>query len=201
MRKVARKELLLVAVSIAVLAISHTFASVFVYYPVTVNLLPVNPPVRFQPGSNANRDDLGGSGFPYTGHTIGVSIGPDGASLELTLHPTKQHNYYLDVSRIENADDKAYYITVRVITAATLPSGSVARLLIYDAPSGGSIAIDVNLLATGDTPTPPVAIPAGAVWRIDLYIYIPEGSFVSATSASLQLIYSPSSETPPEAPP
>jgi hypothetical protein len=201
---VKRETVASTATIVAILMLSYAFASVFVYYPITVNLSPVNPPIKFIGGSNANGYDLGGGGDPYASNTIDVTIGSDGASLELTLHPTKQHNYYLDVSRIENTDGKAYYITIRVVTAADLPPGSVARLLIYDAPSGGSIAIDVNLLATGDTPTPPaspVAIPAGAVWRIDLYIYIPEGSSVSATSASLQLIYSPSDETPPTLPP
>jgi hypothetical protein len=190
-----------VALAIAII-LSYAFASVFVYYPVTVNLSPVNPPIRFQPGSNANRDDLGGGGSPYTSNTIGVIIGSDGASLTLTLHPTKQHNYYKDVSRIQNTDGKAYYITVRVKNAVnpSLPSSSVARLLIYSDPSGVTLVADVDLLATGDTSAS--AIPAGAVWRIDLYIKIPEGSAVSGTyTAEIQLIYSPSSETPPIVPP
>jgi hypothetical protein len=196
-----KKQALALSVALAIaIILSYAFASVFVYYPVTVNLSPVNPPIRFQPGSNANQNDLGGGGSPYTSNTIGVVIGSDGASLELTLHPTRQHNYYMDVSRIVNTEGTASYITVRVTSAALLPSGSVARLLIYDAPSGGSIVADVDLLETGDTPTPPVSIPAGAVWRIDLHIYIPEGSFVSSTSAVIQLIYSPSSETPPTLP-
>jgi hypothetical protein len=182
-----------VALAIAII-LSYAFASVFVYYPVTVNLSPVNPPIKFIGGSNANQSDLGGS------NTIGVIIGPNSTSLTLYLHPTIQHNYYRDVSRIENTDSKAYYITVRVITAATLPAGSNASLLIYNAPSGGSLVANVNLLATGYT-SATATIPAGAVWRIDLHIYIPEGSPVSATSASLQLIYSPSSETPLTVPP
>jgi len=188
-----------VALAIAII-LSYAFASVFVYYPLTVNLSPVSPPIKFLAGSNANQSDLGGGGSPYTSNTIGVTIGSDGASLTLTLHPTKQHNYYRNVSLIQNTDGKAYYITVRVNTAASLPAGSQARLLIYDAPSGGSLVANVNLLATGDT-SASATIPAGAVWRIDLYIFIPEGASVSATSASLQLIYSPSSETPPTVPP
>jgi hypothetical protein len=199
MKKVVRKELLFVAVSIAVLALSHVFASVFVYYPINVFLQPVSPPIKFLAGSNANQEDLGGSGSPYVSNRIGVTIGPEGASLTLTLHPTKQYNYYRNVSLIQNTDGKAYYITIRVNTPASLPPGSEARLLIYNAPSGGTIVANVNLLATGDTS--PVSIPAGAVWRIDLYIYIPEGSTVSPTSASLQLIYSPSNEAPPSIPP
>jgi hypothetical protein len=198
--KVKREIIAGVAAIVAVLIMSYAFASVFVYYPVTVNLSPVNPPIKFQTGNNANQKDLGGGGDPYTSNTIKVDIGSDGASLTLTLHPTKQYNYYKDVSRIRNTDGKAYYITVRVVTAASLPSGSVARLLIYNALSGGTLVANVNLLATGDT-SATATIPADAVWRIDLYIYIPEGSTASATSASLQLIYSPSSETPPTVPP
>ena len=186
-----------VALAIAII-LSYAFASVFVYYPITVNLSPVNPPIVFQYGRNANEDDLG------NGNIIGVSIGPDGARLTLTLHPTRQHNYYKEVSLIENTDGKAYYITVRVNSAANLPSGSVARLLIYDRPIGGTLVANVNLLATGDTSasaTISASGTPGSVWRIDLYIFIPEGSSVSATSAFVQLIYSPSSETPPEVPP
>jgi hypothetical protein len=192
-----------VALAIAII-LSYAFASVFVYYPVTVNLSPVNPPIRFQDGSNANREDLGGSGSPYTSNRIEVTIGSDGASLTLTLHPTKQHNYYRNVSLIQNTDGKAYYITVRVVSPATLPPGSQARLLIYNAPSGGTLVANVNLLATGDTSaTATIAASGnpGSIWRIDLYIFIPEGSTVSATSASLQLVYSPSNETPPTVPP
>jgi hypothetical protein len=192
-----------VALAIAII-LSYAFASVFVYYPVTVNLSPVNPPIKFQDGSNANQNDLGGSGSPYTSNRIEVTIGSDGASLTLTLHPTKQHNYYRNVSLIQNTDGKAYYITVRVVSPATLPPGSQARLLIYNAPSGGTLVANVNLLATGDTSaTATIAASGnpGSIWRIDLYIFIPEGSTVSATSASLQLVYSPSNETPPTVPP
>lgn len=202
--KVKREIVASIAAIVAVLMMSYAFASVFVYYPVNVNLSPVSPPIRFLDGSNANQNDLGGGGSPYASNTIGVTIGSDGASLTLTLHPTKQHNYYRNVSLIQNTDGKAYYITIRVNTAASLPSGSVARLLIYDRPSGGAKVADVSLLATGDTSataTISASGTPGSVWRIDLYIFIPEGSTPSATSANIQLIYSPSSETPPTVPP
>jgi hypothetical protein len=193
-----------VALAIAII-LSYAYSSVFVYYPINVSLQPVSPPIKFLAGSNANQNDLGGGGSPYVSNTIGVSIGSEGVSLTLTLHPTIQHNYYRNVSLIQNTDGKVYYITVRVVTAASLPSGSVARLLIYNAPSGGSIVANVNLLATGDT-TATATIAAsgnpGSIWRIDLHIYIPEGSTISGTpTAILQLIYSPSDETPPTLPP
>jgi hypothetical protein len=190
-----------VALAIAII-LSYAFASVFVYYPITVYLSPVNPPIRFLAGSNANQSDLGGGGSPYVSNTIGVIIGPNSTSLTLYLHPTIQHNYYRNVSLIVNTDGKAYYITIRVNSAANLPAGSQARLLIYNAPSGGSLVASVNLLATVETSAIISASgDPGSVWRIDLHIYIPEGSSVSATSASLQLIYSPSNETPPTLPP
>jgi hypothetical protein len=188
-----------VALAIAII-LSYAYSSVFVYYPISVSLQPVSPPIKFLAGSNANQSDLGGGGSPYVSNTIGVSIGSEGVSLNLTLHPTKQHNYYRNVSLIQNTDSKAYYVTIRVNTAASLPAGSVARLLIYNVPSGGTKVADVSLLATGDTSaTATIAASGnpGSIWRIDLYIFIPEGSTASATSASLQLIYSPSNEAPP----
>jgi hypothetical protein len=203
--KVKREIVASIAAIVAVLMMSYAFASVFVYYPINVSLQPVSPPIRFIGGSNANQSDLGGSGDPYTSNTIGVTIGSNGASLTLTLHPTRQHNYYRNVSLIQNTDGKAYYITVRVDPAAPaiLPSGSQARLLIYNAPSGGTLVANVNLLSGGDT-TASATIAAsgnpGSVWRIDLYIFIPEGPSVSGTSAQIQLIYSPSNETPPTLP-
>ncbi|MDT7895223.1 MAG: hypothetical protein RQ855_03385, partial [Desulfurococcales archaeon] len=65
-----------VALAIAII-LSYAFASVFVYYPLTVNLSPVSPPIKFLAGSNANQSDLGGGGSPYTSNTIGVTIGSD----------------------------------------------------------------------------------------------------------------------------
>ncbi|MGC9122145.1 MAG: hypothetical protein ACP5HP_04320, partial [Thermogladius sp.] len=58
-----RRVLALVAVAVFT---SIVFASVFVYYPVSVAVSPVSPPVYFAQGSNAGKDDLG------QGNTIGV---------------------------------------------------------------------------------------------------------------------------------
>ncbi len=182
------------ALAIAII-LSHAYSAVFVYYPITVGIQPVSPPIVFSPGSNAGQPDLG------PGNTIGVDIGTNNISLSLTLHPTYQHTYYHNLSLIVNNDTKAYYVTFRVTGAASLPSGSAARLLVYNSPNGGSIVADVNLLSTGDT-SASIPINAGEKWRIDVYIFIPEGAALpSPTTASVQLIYSTSADTPPSVPP
>ena len=190
-----------VALAIAII-LSYAYSGVFVYYPINVSLQPVNPPITFSPGSNANQNDLGGGGNPYVSNKIGVSTGLKGTVLSLTLHPTFQHNYYYNLSLIVNNDGKAYYITFRVKQAANLPPGSAVRLLVYNAPSGGQKVADVSLLSTGDT-SATAQIPAGGKWRIDVYIYIPEVSTLpNPTSAEVQLIYSPETGvTPPSVPP
>ncbi|MEM2472969.1 MAG: hypothetical protein QXI64_10405 [Sulfolobales archaeon] len=191
-----------IAAITALAMLSVAYAGVFVYYPINVSLSPVNPPIVFAQGINAGQSDLGGGGTPYTSNIIVASPGSNGASLSITLHPTYQHNYYYNLSLIINNDGKAYYITFRVLTAMTLPAGSAARLIIFNAPSGGSKVADVNLLATGDT-SATAPIPAGGKWRIDIYILIPEGSTLpSSASATLQLIYSPETGvSPPSVPP
>jgi len=165
------------------------FASVFVYYPIEVSVSPVGPPVYFEAGANAGGGDL-------AGNTIGVTVGSNGASLNVTLHPTYQKTYYKGVAKITNSDSNAYYITVRVVsTFLSLPSGSVALLRIYD----GSSFYNVDLTSTGDTTIGQIS--AGASWRIDFYFYIPEGSTLpTSDSASVQLIYSPSAESPSSLP-
>jgi len=189
-----------VALAIAII-LSYAYSAVFVYYPMNVILRPVDPPIIFSPGSNANQNDLGGQNNPYDSNKIDVNTGLQGTVLSLTLHPTYQYNYYYNLSLIVNNDGKAYYITLKVKQAASLPPDSVARLLVYNAPSGGDEVADVSLLSTGDTAT--AQIPAGGVWRIDVYIYIPEGNTLpSQTSAEVQLIYSPETGvTPPIVPP
>ena len=58
------------------------FASVFVYYPATITVSPVIPPVVFATGSNAGQPDLG------YGNTIQVITGSNGTKLDVTIHPT-----------------------------------------------------------------------------------------------------------------
>lgn len=174
---------------VALLAISAVasvaFASVFVYYPVSVAVSPVAPPVIFASGSNANQSDLGGN-------TISVILGANLTSVSITVHPTYQITYYKNVTVIKNNDTvNAYYVTIRVNTA--LPATYAGSELIVQTATG---SVAVNLTATGDTYIG--QIPAGGNWSVDLLFDIPEGAPLPApATASIQLIYSTSTETPP----
>jgi hypothetical protein len=75
---------LLLAISIASTAV---FASVFVYYPVSIAATPQAPPIIFSSGSNSNANDL-------RGQQITVSISQANTSLSITVHPTYQTTYY-----------------------------------------------------------------------------------------------------------
>ncbi|MGC9011912.1 hypothetical protein, partial [Thermogladius sp.] len=92
-----RRVLALVAVAVFT---SIVFASVFVYYPVSVTVSPVSPPVYFEYGTNANQPDLGGA------NTIDVTLGANKTSLTITIHPTYWVSYYKNVSLIVNGDSK-----------------------------------------------------------------------------------------------
>jgi hypothetical protein len=183
--KAERKLIALLAVAALVSIVN---ASVFVYYPITVELQPTQPPIIFLPGNNAGEDDL-------YGNTIGVSMGNANTSLNITVHPTYQTNYYKNLAVINNADTaNSYYVAIRVNTPFSNSKIISAKLLIFNS-SGTNIAV-VDLLTTGTTlwlgP-----LSAGGEWFVDIKITIDEsgGSPGSAPftsdSASLQLIYSP----------
>lgn len=175
---------LLALVALAVAA-SAAFASVFVYYPVSVSVSPVAPPIVFASGSNANQPDL-------AGNTITVNIGANQTSVAITVHPTYQITYYRNITIINNTDTiSSYYVTIRVNTP--LPATYAGSQLIIRTATG-SVAVD--LTTTGDTTIG--QIPAGGEWEVDLSFSIPEGtSLPAAATASIQLIYSNSAETPP----
>jgi hypothetical protein len=196
---------LLALVSLAVFA-SIVFASVFVYYPASITVSPVSPPVVFAAGSNANQPDLLGT------NTISVNIGQNGASLSVTLHPTYQVTYYKNITIIYNTDSKTYYVYLRVQTPATgLPSGSKLILYIYNAnadrslsgypqptPTSGSYAASLDLTTSGQTQAQ-ITLSSGSWLELDVYVYIPEGTTLpsSPVTAQLLLVYTPSTETPP----
>lgn len=161
--------------------IAVVFASVFVYYPLNVTVSPTSAPVVFQTGTNAGGTDLGGN-------TITVSLGSNAASADITVHPTYQTTYYEDVLRLVNTDSSTtYYVTIRVNTA--VGSGFTTAKLIVN-------GVQVDLTATGDTTIG--QIPASGSWQVDLQFVVPEGSpLPSSSTASIQVIYSPSSGTPP----
>jgi len=203
-RRGARAILAVIALA-ATIATSIGFASVFTYYPVTVSISPVPPPVNFTTGSNAGRPDLG------AGNTISVSFGASGASATITIHPTFQTTYYKNITLIKNwepsSGGKAYNVYIKVVSPASPSTVSQAELYIYNkgatrsltgfpnpAPSGTYVA-NVSLLSTGTTYIG--SLNAGSAWAVDVLVYIPEGTTPSSTTAQIQLIYTPSGETPP----
>jgi hypothetical protein len=202
---VKRKNLLSPALALlTAIALSIAFAAVFSYYPVSITISPVSPPVYFEPGSNANTSDLGAD------NTITVSVGSSGTSVSITIHPTYQVTYYKNVTLIVNNDSKAYNISLRVATPATgLPSGASAVVYVYSKnatrslseyptpePPSGQYVKNVSLTSTGTTYIG--YLSGNSTYEIDIYVYIPEGtSLPSSISAGLLLIASPSSESPP----
>jgi len=176
-----KKLYLLIALAAIVAAVN---AAVFAYYPITVNITGTQP-VAFDLGSNANQSDLG------AGNSIVVSLGSNSTSVTITIHPTYQYTYYHNITLVKNIDTgKSYYVAFRVTQPISgWPAGSVAKMIVYT--SGGTKVIEVDLKQQYTTSwIGPLS--AGDYYRIDFYIYYPEGSSLpSGTSVSVQLIYSP----------
>jgi hypothetical protein len=185
-----KNTLILVA---GLMAMVFVAASVFAYYPLSITVSPITPPVVFDEGSNSNQDDLG------YGNTITVSLGSNNASASVTVHPTYQRTYYMDVLRITNSDSRAYNVYIRVETAITgFPAGSTIQLKIYasGASRAGTPIATVSLTSPGTVSIG--SLDAGRTWEVDVEVYIPEGhTLPSPATANLRLIYTPSSETPP----
>jgi hypothetical protein len=196
-----RKNLLSLALALlTAIALSIAFAAVFSYYPVSIDISPVSPPVYFELGSNANTYDL------WADNKIDVSVGNNGASVSITIHPTYQVTYYKNVTLIVNNDTKAYNIYLRVATPANLSSGASAVVYVYSkgasrslsgypTPTPSEYVKNVSLTSTGTTYIG--SLSGGSAYEIDIYVYIPEGTSPSSTTAKLLLIASPSSESPP----
>ena len=183
-----KKLYLLIALAVAAAAVN---AAVFAYYPITVNITGVRP-VVFDYGSNANQPDLG------TGNNIAVTLGSNRTSVTIEIHPTYQYTYYHNITLVRNIDTgKAYYVAFRVTQPITgWPPGSVAKMIVYT--SGGTKVIEVDLKQQYTTGwIGPLS--AGDYYRIDFYIYYPEGyPLPNNTQVEVQLIYSPqNTEAPP----
>jgi len=173
----------------ASLAATAVFASVFVYYPVTIQASPVAPPVIFSLGSNANQRDLGSN-------TIAVTISQANTSLSVIVHPTYQTTYYKNITVITNTDSSnSYYIAFKVNTAASDSSNTLqsANLIVKD--SSGNTVQTVDLMHTGTSSW--ITLGTGGKYTLDLSITYSAGSNASPTSppgsgftASIQLIYS-----------
>jgi len=175
----------------ASLAATAVFASVFVYYPATIHVSPVPPPVIFLEGSNANQRDLGGS------NTIAVTILNANTSLSVTVHPTYQVTYYKNITVINNTDaSNPYYIAFKVnIPAPASDSNLQSANLIVRNDSNGQILQTVDLKDTGTSSW--ILLNAGQHYSLDLNITYSAGSntYTQAPGkdfiASIQLIYSP----------
>ncbi|MEM3104945.1 MAG: hypothetical protein QXD69_05535 [Candidatus Bathyarchaeia archaeon] len=179
---------------LVVLVAMVALASVFVYYPLTINVQPQAPSVVFKEGSNANQFDI-------RGNTITVEIGANGTSASVTIHPTYQENYYKNVTIIKNVDDNAMNVYI-IFTSVTnnLPSDSNITMIIYQ---DYSIIKSLDIINSDwNKPINVGSMNSGAVWEIDFYVYIPEGKSISGASyrVNAKLVYTPSSETPPSNP-
>lgn len=183
-------------VSVVALAIAAiTLASVFVYYPLAITATPTSPGVKFVSGSNAGGPDIG------SGRRITVTIAENETRATVSIHPTYQRNYYKDVLKIKNEDDDEMrvHLIFRTLTN-TLPDGSKVFLIVYrDATRVKMQEITSPAL---NTPIYIGNIGSGHTWEIDFYIYIPGGKGIrnAIYSASIELVYTPSNETPPPYP-
>ncbi|PWV36599.1 MAG: hypothetical protein DJ555_06455 [Desulfurococcaceae archaeon] len=198
-----RRDIFIAAIAVTIaLAISIAYANVFVYAPIEITLQPVNPPVYFEQGSNAGKPDLGPN------NVITANPGPNKESLAVVIHPTYQTTYYKNISIVINSDNKAYYVYFKVQDVLNnLPTGSIALLCVYGSnaprsltgwpvPSPTGALLCVDLLQTGLNPNS-VTLNANSKVELDIYVYIPEGTSPSQTISKLNLIYTPTQETPP----
>jgi len=171
-------------------------ASVFVYYPITVNLSPVAPPVIFDKGSNTGGDDLGNNKI----QVVIQSNDPTNTSATITVHPTYRTTYYKDILRIKNQDTRAYHIRIYVEDIFNDDKIISAYLII------GSEQIDLK--SGGFQPSDSwITISASGQLSVDLKLVISTsgGSYDSAPSlsdsqATIKLIYSPQNIEPPPTP-
>ena len=178
-RRIGKRNLAIIAL-VLMLAVPASFASVFVYHPINLSITQTKPPIIFQPGTNAGQADVNG--------TIDVEIGANQTSASITLHPTYQTTLYEDILEIVNKQaSQSYNVYIRVVTPASVPSGATAELIVN--------GVTVDLTTAGDTYIG--TINANTTWTVGAKFYFPEGNPLTSTSASIQLIYTPGSETPP----
>ncbi|MFZ8791941.1 MAG: hypothetical protein ACO2OS_06730 [Thermosphaera aggregans] len=184
----------ILGLTIATILASIVFASVFVYYPASVQVSPRAPPVIFEEGSNSNQRDL-------YGETITTDIDATGTSASITLHPTYQRTYYKDVLRIKNQDSEVYYVKVNVVSTITGGNIVSAKIHVYR----GDVKVgEIDLLTTGLQPDSWIALNGNGELRIDLeFRYATTGGSHDTAppgsgTISLELVYSTvNNETPP----
>ncbi|MEM4047690.1 MAG: hypothetical protein QW750_00205 [Zestosphaera sp.] len=188
MIKINIKRKIIILLAIATL-ISIVNASVFVYYPVTLKISPQQPPVVFREGTNAGQPDLWGK-------TITVNIGNEGTSLEITVHPTLQRNYYYNLTEIVSQDSSnTYYIKFRVTRVINDVRVNTAYLII----NSTDYQYQIDLKTTGLQPNNWISLQTGGKLRVDLYLEL-SGYSGDDISASVDLIITTTqtTETPPE---
>jgi hypothetical protein len=187
----------------ATIILSIAFSSVFVYYPITAQISPVETPVKLGYGSNAKRNDLGNTGGQS--NKIDVTIGSNNASATITIHPTYQVSYYRNITIITNKDNKAYKVMLNVSSPMTnLPTNSKAKLYVFSKgadrslsgwPSDNNLELSGSHYAVLDLTTTDTSsefdLDAGAIVEIDILIYIPEGTSPSSATANIYLRYTP----------
>jgi len=191
------KRLYILIALAVVLAVAN--ASVFVYYQLNLTLAASQPAVYFVAGNNAGQPDV----MYGAGNTIDVTVDSAGASASITVHPTYQKTYYKDVLRIVNQDSQAYTVWLIIDNPITV-EGNLTSAKLYVKDTSGNTVKTVDLSQTGSVQID--QIPGRATWRIDLEFQITgygakgspsQAPKLSDTSASLRLVYSPSTETPP----
>lgn len=184
---------ILMMLTFTLLLASFAMASVFVYYPLTINISPQPPGVVFEPGKNANQADIG------IDKSITVNLGHDKTSATITIHPTYQENYYKNVTLIVNNDDSLMnvYLIVRDTNITLLPFGSNVTLFIYSGDYDLINALDITSPST-NTDYFIGSLSENGVWQIDIYVKIPEGTNVAGLTyqVKMSLVYTPSEETP-----
>ncbi|MCE4603169.1 MAG: hypothetical protein F7B18_08295 [Desulfurococcales archaeon] len=164
-------------------------ASVFVYNPITGQLVTTAPAIIFQPGTNAGQADLGGN-------TITVSLSPSQTSASVLLHPTYQITYYKDILEVNNTDTvNAYFILLRVTDP--LNDAKVTQAFAYLKDAGGAVLATLDLTIAG-TETTWIQIPANTVYTLDFSFTIADGTgdspgtapALTDTQFAIDLIYS-----------
>lgn len=183
------------ASTVLLLVTSILLASVFAYYPLTIQVQPVSPGVEFEAGSNAGKPDIGEDNY------ITIEIGSNKVSASIKIHPTYQENYYRDVLRIVNNDDNAMkvYLIFKEVNK-NLPRDSIVKLFVYESDTKVK-ELDITSQES-NTAILIGTLNADSTWQIDFYVKIPEGNSISNASytASADLVYTPSGETPPNTP-
>ncbi len=179
---------------ITILAILALFGlvgtAVFVYLPGDISITPVQPPVIFDAGTNANQTGL-------AGNTITLILGENSSSFSLTLHPTYQKTYFHDVLRIVNpalpAGDN-YFFGIKVLTPVSGPY-TTAQMNIYDSSNNLVLSVDLTSATLQGWPT---ALNDNTVYRVDFVFVLPENvPLPGSTTIQVELVYSPQSATIP----